>query len=689
MFAFDNYPKGFLMKDNWIKRLAFKLRPDLENLAGLDQVGQLLDVYIVMLNIPLLIIGMAWLISETDRGVLSENWSFLLLLLVIALIFSRFRFELQFEIRPGVAIISGGTLRFIVSLSAVFIFGPAAYWIAIIETLASNAPRLFREKDKEIWWNNFAQLFIALATGSITILTGLWAYRNLGGVVPLPNLSLNIVAPAVVLLLIDWLLPFLLLAPALIYLFRSPDLIQGSGAGTKNTLFFIIFSSALPNLALPFTILGAALYSLNGAGTYLFFLSGALLTSILASRLTDNVQQRSQRARELGALEELGRLIIAAPPDGSTLPEILTNQFSRMFFLGNGVIWLEPDRILFQTANAIFPELETVRSEVRSGENTYYQHHADPSDSAGNRSGLAVPIKNDDGQLLGGVYFRARPGQSNLLDFLPALNALAAQIASALYRAEMHQEILKKERMASELELAGRIQSDFLPQEIPVLAGYEIAASLTPALQTSGDFYDFVPLSDGRLGVLIADVADKGTGAALFMALTRTLIRTYALEHPDQPELVLQLANQRVMADTQEQLFVTTFYGVLDSTTHSFTYVNGGHNPPYLLSPDNGSEAQALVRTGIPIGIMEDAKWERKTITLQPGNVMVFYTDGVTEAQNHENELFDDHRLIEVTRQYLQYSAQNTHDSILNTIQLHVGDAPQFDDLTLIVIRRK
>jgi len=243
--------------------------------------------------------------------------------------------------------------------------------------------------------------------------------------------------------------------------------------------------------------------------------------------------------------------------------------------------------------------------------------------------------------MAGGVIFSIRQDAGKVKDFLPALQSLAAQIASALYRAETHKEALLKERMSNELELAGRMQANFLPEQIPNLPGYEIAASLTPALQTSGDFYDFIHLPDVRLGILIADVADKGTGPALFMALTRTLIRTYALEYPDDPALAFQRTNDRVYEDTQSQLFITTFYGIIDPVHHTLTYVNGGHNPPYLFraaptaDPDDSLIlAESLTRTGIPIGMFEEAQWEHKCTTFHPGDLLILYTDGVTEAQN-------------------------------------------------------
>jgi sigma-B regulation protein RsbU (phosphoserine phosphatase) len=135
--------------------------------------------------------------------------------------------------------------------------------------------------------------------------------------------------------------------------------------------------------------------------------------------------------------------------------------------------------------------------------------------------------------------------------------------------------------------------------------GWQLAAVLESARQKSGDFYDFMPLENNHLGILVADVSDKGTGAALYMALSRTLIRTYAMAHPNQPEVAFTLANERIMADAQSEQFVTVFYGVLDCSSGILTYANAGHNPPYLIRGSNGRVVQALGRTGLLYGCLK------------------------------------------------------------------------------------
>jgi sigma-B regulation protein RsbU (phosphoserine phosphatase) len=238
------------------------------------------------------------------------------------------------------------------------------------------------------------------------------------------------------------------------------------------------------------------------------------------------------------------------------------------------------------------------------------------------------------------------------------------------------------------MEAAGRIQSGLLPAKPPQIPGWQLAAKLEPSRQTSGDFYDFIALPHGRLGIVIADVADKGAAAALFMALSSSLIRTYAVEYETQPELVLGETNRRILADTHTDLFVTVFYAVLDPRTGTLTYANAGHNPPYYFNRTSGA-VNPLMRTGLPVGILEDSAWETGTVQLSPGDVLLLYTDGVTDAQNREEAFFGQERLLACVQRNLSQSAQEIEDAVLAAVHEFAGSAPQFDDVALIVLRRE
>ncbi len=243
-------------------------------------------------------------------------------------------------------------------------------------------------------------------------------------------------------------------------------------------------------------------------------------------------------------------------------------------------------------------------------------------------------------------------------------------------------------RMERELALAGKVQASFLPRELSLPPGWQIAAALKPARQTSGDFYDLIPLPGGRLGLLIADVVDKGVGAALFMALGWILIRTYALEHPAQPDLVLQAVNRRVLAEADTGQFVTIFYGILDPALGTLTYSNAGHPPPLLFRARSGAVAGLLGRTGMALGVVDTETWEQATVELGPGDLLLLYSDGITDAQNEQGASFGPERMEASARANLGRSAQEIQDGLLAEIRTFTGEAIQSDDVTLMVLLR-
>ncbi|MGD9092890.1 MAG: SpoIIE family protein phosphatase [Anaerolineales bacterium] len=239
-----------------------------------------------------------------------------------------------------------------------------------------------------------------------------------------------------------------------------------------------------------------------------------------------------------------------------------------------------------------------------------------------------------------------------------------------------------------ELSLAGRMQASLMPSIQPEIPGWEIAATWRPARETSGDFYDFIELPDGKLGFVLADVTDKGMGAALYMALSRTLIRTYAAEHLTRPDLVINAANQRMLTDTEGGLFITVFYGLLDPDNGKLTYCNAGHNPPYIINSQDNVQPLGLGRTGIPIGLSANETWEFNTLQMNGGDVLVIYTDGIVDAQNGEMELYGEGRMLEKIGANRGQPAVVIKDDLIANVQAFVGDEIQFDDITLMVIKR-
>jgi hypothetical protein len=246
-----------------------------------------------------------------------------------------------------------------------------------------------------------------------------------------------------------------------------------------------------------------------------------------------------------------------------------------------------------------------------------------------------------------------------------------------------------------ELELAGRMQASLLPSAAPQVSGWQIEATLRSAKETSGDFYDFISLPDDQVGIVIADVADKGMGAALYMALCRTLIRTYAGTHAERPDLVLQTANRRILTDTRADLFVTVFYGILDPVNNTITYCNAGHHPPLWLRPRPGPGAnqealiEALPGRGIALGVVEDPDWGYSTIRLEPGAALLLYTDGVIDAHNREQARFGSDGILEAAAANIGQSAQQIQADLLSRLQQFTEEQPQFDDITLMILRRE
>lgn len=270
------------------------------------------------------------------------------------------------------------------------------------------------------------------------------------------------------------------------------------------------------------------------------------------------------------------------------------------------------------------------------------------------------------------------------------------QLEEVLVRVETHlalrdlQRRLEQanRRLERELVLAGRVQASFLPRNVPDVPGWQVSVTLRPARETSGDFYDIFFLPGGRVGIVIADVVDKGAGAALYMALSCTLLRTYAPDHPTEPERVLSAVNSRLLADAGANEFVTVFYATFDPETGALAYASAGHPPPYLMRSGGDGESERLSRTGVPLGILEGQVWGRRNAELSPGDVLVLYTDGITDAQDARGTFFGAARLLACAKDKVGRSAREFVDAIMADVYAFVADAPRRDDIALVVLAR-
>lgn len=250
---------------------------------------------------------------------------------------------------------------------------------------------------------------------------------------------------------------------------------------------------------------------------------------------------------------------------------------------------------------------------------------------------------------------------------------------------EAQAALVEKERLERELELARDLQQSILPHEFPRLPGFSFAARSRPARRVGGDFYDVISLSGGRVGLVMADVSDKGMASALYMALTRSLIRAEA-KRRFSPRQVLLSVHRLLMEMTQADMFVTIFYGVLDPAQGILRYVRAGHDRPLLFSPET-SECRFLAGEGMLLGLLEKVNLEEVGVDLCPGDLLVLYSDGITDANSPAGEFFGVERLQEAICGTGSLTAQDVCDLIFESVDQFQARAEQYDDMALLVMR--
>lgn len=278
----------------------------------------------------------------------------------------------------------------------------------------------------------------------------------------------------------------------------------------------------------------------------------------------------------------------------------------------------------------------------------------------------------------GGRRFRARR--------IEIITGIAQQIALAIQNDRLQREMVLRERLETEVQLARQIQQTFIPETLPQYPAWQLAARWRTARQVGGDFYDVFELPNHRLGLFIADVADKGVPAALFMALTRTLVRAAVIE-TSSPAQALQRVNELLIPDTQQGMFVSAVYAVIDLETGLLTYANAGHNPPLWV---HQGRVERLTRTAMVLGVTTEVPITERSIQLQGGDCVLFYTDGLTEAFSPSGEMFGENRLMQSVTTAVTPSA--TAEEILDAVDAHLMEfldvASLSDDLTMLVVRR-
>lgn len=672
-------------------------RGDFKELTLQRKLTETGDVISIIYSLPAAMAGLIWLILETNPNVIKENLPFLLFNFLLIYIFSRLSFFIILELKTDRYGTVEESLATMIQWSAVFMIGSTALWLIALFLVSHHLIDFFKTNSIASRWNSIRNLSLSLAVNIFATLISLKIYRLLPGKFPIEGLDLSSIMTAMAALSLHLLLAIVLWIGYIVYHIRVQKLISVSYT-TKPLIRFFMLSLGLPFIAHPFAILLAGIYVQNGYIPYLFLTFGLLIVALLGRQLSWNAENVRQQAKQLENLEKLSRALLNAVPDLSALPVILNEHVPNMFPSGYIAIWIEPDTIIIAHPEDHAPidhrawEWLSSQKRIRS----IFSRESLPWDKTqmSPNAIIMTPIYiQQQNKTVGGIYLELRAlvqswDEKSLQNMYPALQTLADQIASILHQNLVYEQSVEYKQLTQELKLAGQIQASFLPNIFPVIPGWQLAVTLLPARETSGDFFDVIQLEGGRLGIMIADVADKGIGSALYMALSRTLLRTYAEEYEADPEVVFFAANNRLLRDARANLFITCFYGILDPVEGNLTYCNAGHNPPFLLRNADDKAVESLSRTGIAIGIEPNSTWNKETVNIQAGDILILYTDGIPDAQNSIGSFFDCERMINVARENSGKMAYEIQSAIIEEIQKFVGDTPQTDDITLMILSR-
>ena len=268
-------------------------------------------------------------------------------------------------------------------------------------------------------------------------------------------------------------------------------------------------------------------------------------------------------------------------------------------------------------------------------------------------------------------------------DEVKMLQALANHAAVAITNAQLYEKLEEKRRIERELRVAGEIQARLLPESLPDLPGFDVAAFALSCRQVGGDFYDFMPTREGKMAIVIGDVSGKGVPAALHMASARAAIRAY-LERTSKPSEAVHRLNVFLSHEVHGGLFVTLFCGVIDPLARTLCYCNGGHNPPLLM---RGGECTPLETGGLVLGVEEEEWYENGEVELRAGDMLVFYTDGITEAENRKGEFFGLERLVRALQKAPDDPACEIVRRAANSVKRFARGCETSDDMTMIVVR--
>jgi sigma-B regulation protein RsbU (phosphoserine phosphatase) len=301
------------------------------------------------------------------------------------------------------------------------------------------------------------------------------------------------------------------------------------------------------------------------------------------------------------------------------------------------------------------------------------------------RSLLSVPLLAK-GRMIGLISaFNKKAKQGYSSDDQRLLSIISTQSAQVIENARLIEEEKALIQMQKEMQMAYNIQVNLLPKAPPKLKGYDIAGISIPAQVVGGDYYDFILVEENRLAICLGDVSGKGLSAALLMANLQATIRGQTLLNPP-PKDCLNRSNKLLYQSTDRQKFATLFYSILDTENHQLCYANAGHNRPFLFSQNQ--QPQSLESAGIVLSFLENYDFNEGKISFNPDDLLLIYSDGITEAMDASGEEFGEERLAALVDEHKKESAQNVINIVIDAVNKHAEGRPQMDDMTLVVIKR-
>jgi sigma-B regulation protein RsbU (phosphoserine phosphatase) len=299
------------------------------------------------------------------------------------------------------------------------------------------------------------------------------------------------------------------------------------------------------------------------------------------------------------------------------------------------------------------------------------------------RSEMVAPIISNN-EVIGVFDLESDRLNAYTPDDLQVLLLLASQVAIIIEKVMLHEQLIEKKRLEGQLEVARQVQLELLPGQDPQLEGFDISAYNFSTEEVSGDYYDWVRIYEDQIGLVVADVSGKGVPAALLMAFLRASLRA-AIHIGYAPHISMAKVNYLLWESIERNQFVTAFYGVLDASNKTLAYTNAGHNPPLLL--DGDGSARFIERGGLPLGMFRDTRYYEYYLSIEPGQVLVLYTDGVTEATNASGEEYGLARLEQIVRAARHLSARQMIDFIYKDVLEWTEGRGATDDITFFIVK--